>query len=261
MPNRLAEIRRFPVKSMGGEACAGIELTPRGLDGDRVFAVLDGDGRFASGKNGARFRRRDGIFGYRAWTETESSTDAGGREPNAPGATVMVARERTLRAGERGSVDFSPDAAGPWRADDPALAAELCRVLGDDVAVYRAAHDEFYDAAPVSIVGTATVAWAASEFGVEQAERRLRANLVVETSQAFEEETWVRSVLAIGAARLGVTQVISRCRMIDLPQDGVEHSARFLQQLAGARGPLLAVYASVLRPGPIAVGDAVDVDW
>ncbi|MFD9355752.1 MOSC N-terminal beta barrel domain-containing protein [Streptomyces sp. NPDC060031] len=57
-------IWRYPVKSTGGEPLREAEVDHRGLVGDRLFAVRDGDGRFGSGKNTRRLpgpgRRRTG---------------------------------------------------------------------------------------------------------------------------------------------------------------------------------------------------------
>ena len=93
MTHPLIGIRRYPVKSMGGEDLATAALDERGLDGDRWWAVSDREGHLASGKSSRRFRRRDGVFDYRAAT---------GRD----GVTVTGAR-------------------GTWSVGDPALDEEL----------------------------------------------------------------------------------------------------------------------------------------
>ena len=64
----IVEIRRFPVKSMLGEVVPGADAGPRGLAGDRLWAVRDPDGKFGSGKNTRRFRRMPGLFDLRAHT-------------------------------------------------------------------------------------------------------------------------------------------------------------------------------------------------
>lgn len=302
LSNRLVAIRRFPVKSMGGEALEHVQLMHRGIAGDRAYAVIGRDGRFASGKNGDRFRRLDGIFGYRAWTASDddarddtadanaiADANAGAHPGMAPDAraepSVYVRRERRIRhtqpselasgdpelpAPDRrprrtapGPPEFVDDPAGPWRIDDPALLADLVDVVGADLAIYRTSGTDFYDASPLSLVGTATVEWAQRELGAADTARRLRANLLVATSEPFEEETWVGGLVRIGGdgALCSVDRVIGRCRMIDLPQDGVERQARFLQALADVRGPRLAVYLRVLKPGRITAGDEVTLDW
>jgi uncharacterized protein YcbX len=68
MEMTVVALRRHPVKSMGGEAMTAVLVDGRGLSGDRWYAVEDGEGHFASGKNTRRFRRRDAVFRYAAAT-------------------------------------------------------------------------------------------------------------------------------------------------------------------------------------------------
>ncbi|MGZ5399681.1 MAG: MOSC domain-containing protein [Nocardioides sp.] len=220
-------IRRYPVKSMGGEPLASVVLDERGLAGDRWWAVTDDEGRLASGKNSRRFRRRDGVFDYLA------ATGPDGVRITGPGGT--------------------------WAAGDPALDEELVRVLGDGCRVAEESGTPHQDAGAVSLVGTASLAWCAEHWGLDADPRRLRANLVVETTEPFVEETWVGHEIEVGSARLRVVERVERCRMIDLAQDGVATTARWLKPLAAERALSIAVYADVSRPGTISVGDAIVV--
>ena len=58
MPTMLGSVVtlwRYPVKSMLGEELHASEVTPRGLLGDRAYALVDdGDGKVASAKNPRR---------------------------------------------------------------------------------------------------------------------------------------------------------------------------------------------------------------
>lgn len=54
----LHEIRRYPVKAMGGESLESVAVDARGLAGDRAYAVVDADGKLATGKHSQRFRHR-----------------------------------------------------------------------------------------------------------------------------------------------------------------------------------------------------------
>ena len=221
----LIGIRRYPVKSMGGESLASVVLDARGLAGDRWWAVTDDEGHLASGKSSRRFRRRDGVFDYRAAT--------------GPGGVTVT--------GPRGS----------WSVGDPALDEELAAVLGDGCRVGEESGTPHQDAGSVSLVGTASLAWCAERWDLDADPRRLRANLVVETSEPFVEETWVGREIEAGTARLRVVERVERCRTIDLAQDGVATPARWLKPLAAERDMSVAVYADVCRPGSISVGDGI----
>jgi uncharacterized protein YcbX len=218
------EIRRYPVKSMAGESLTSVEVDTRGLVGDRWYAVVDGDGKLASGKHSTRFRRRDAVFDFSSRT-----TDEG------------------VRVTGRG---------GGWRVGDPDLDQALTDAMGDPVRVLVEGPTPYQDAGEVSLVGTASLDWCREHLGVDADRRRIRPNLVVDTSEPFVEETWT-GVLSVGSARLRVARRIERCRMIDIAQEGLPHEGSWLKALTDTREMCLAVYLDVDAPGALRVGDAV----
>jgi uncharacterized protein len=228
-------VRRYPVKSMAGETLARAGVDARGLAGDRWYAVVDDEGRLACGKDSRRFRRRDAVFAYAA------HTDAAG--------TVRVARHEEQGPEEQGSEG--------WAVGSAELDAALTAACGDPVQVRPEQHTPHHDAGPVSLVGTATLDWCGRELGVDADPRRLRANLLVRTTTPFEEEAWVGRGLTVGGVRLRVTERIERCRTIDLEQDGVTGTTRWLTALGAERDLCVGVYAEVVEPGTLARGDAV----
>jgi uncharacterized protein len=218
------EIRRYPVKSMAGESLDTVEVDARGLAGDRWYAVVDGDGKLASGKHSARFRRRDAVFDYAART-----TDDG------------------VRVTGRG---------GGWTVGDPALDAALSGVMGDPVRVLAEAATPHQDQGEVSLVGTASLDWCREHLGVDADRRRIRPNLVVDTSEPFVEETWT-GLVSVGTARLRFDQRIERCRMIDIAQDGLPPEGGWLKALTDTRELYLGIHLDVVEPGTIRRGDEV----
>ncbi len=225
----LDEIRRYPVKAMGGERLDQAVLDDRGLAGDRWFAVRDEDGRLASCKNTRRFRRRDAV------TQFAARTGASGEVRVSHGSRVH-------------------------RVGDPALDAHLSKAMGTPVRVVPEGDVPHQDAGQISLVGTATVAWCARAWGVDLDVRRLRPNLVIRTDEPFIEEAWVGRRITIGrAAVLRGIRRVSRCRTVDVAQDGVIPRRRLLPRLTQERDGLLAVYADVVTVGTVTVGDRVDV--
>ena len=84
MPNAtqgsVASLWRYPIKSMLGEELSAIELTERGLLGDRAYALVDSaDGKAATAKNP---RKWPTLFGFRATFI----------EPPRPGASLPPVR-------------------------------------------------------------------------------------------------------------------------------------------------------------------------
>ncbi len=227
MTFQVLTIRRYPVKSMGGETLGTAHFDHRGVTGDRWFAVEDGEGHFASGKSTRRFRRRDCVFDYHAASDPTGVTVTG--------------------------------PTGSWKVGDPALDAELGVALGVPVHVTSEADVPHQDAGAVSLVGSATLRWCAQRWGVDADARRLRANILFESTEPFIEETWVGRTIQLGTATLRVVGRVERCRMIDIAQDGVSPGGRWLKPLAAEREMRLAVYADVTGPGSVAVGDAMQV--
>jgi uncharacterized protein len=219
-------VRRYPVKSMGGEPLDVAQFDARGLVSDRWYAIEDDAGHFASGKNTRRFRRRDPVFEYAA------NIDPDGR--------VAV-----TRGDER------------WYVGDPDLDQCLSEHIGTSVRVTPEAGVPHQDMGAVSIVSSATLAWCAERWGGTPDARRLRVNLVVESDQPFVEDGWVGGELELGSARLRVVERVPRCRMVDIRQDGAELGEKWLKPLTQERDLFLAVYAEVTRPGHATIGDQV----
>jgi uncharacterized protein YcbX len=220
----LHEIRRYPVKAMGGESMESIALDARGLVGDRAYAVVDSDGKIATGKHSQRFRRRDEVFEFGAGTT----------------------RDGVVVSGRGGS----------WPVPSGALDTALSEAMGDPVRVLPETTTPYFDALPVSLVGTASLEWCREHLGVDADRRRIRPNLVVETDQPFVEETWA-GVVEVGDVRLTAVERIERCRMIDIAQEGLPRDGRWLKTLTAARDMRLGVYLDVVRPGTLGIGDSV----
>jgi uncharacterized protein len=218
----LREIRRYPVKAMGGESLESVTVDLRGLVGDRAYAVVDGDGKLASGKHSRRFRRRDEVFEFAARTTREGVAVTG-----------------------RG---------GTWPVPGDALDEALSQAMGDPVRVLPETTTPYFDARPVSLVGTASLDWCRQYLGVDADRRRVRPNLVVETDEPFVEETWPGDVV-LGDVRLNPVERIERCRMIDIAQEGLSREGRWLKALTAARDLNLGVYLEVVAPGTFRVGD------
>ncbi|HET8601790.1 MAG TPA: MOSC domain-containing protein [Segeticoccus sp.] len=239
---RLLEIHRYPVKSMLGERLDAVAVDRRGLVGDRLWAVRADDGKFASGKHSRRFRRMDPVF---AWSAALAPDEDG-----AGGPTAVVT---------------GPDGRA-HRCDDRALPDALTASLGRPVHLVREGQTRrdgqvlsHFDAAAVSIVGTATLAAAAELVGAPETldPRRFRANLVVETEEPWIEEDWVGRRVDIGDVSLVVTERIPRCRMVDIRQGDVPERPGVLKTLTATRGMCLAVYAEPLTEDTVRVGDPV----
>ena len=223
----VAEIRRYPVKSMGGESVPWVEVDQRGLVGDRWYAVTDSDGRLASGKSSRRFIRRDEVFGYRAETVGEQVRVSG--------------------------------PSGSWDVGDGELDRALSEQIGTEVRVLSEGRVGHQDAGQVSLVGTASLQWCRDHLGIDGDRRRLRPNIVVSTTEPFVEEGWGGLGVRLGGVVLDVVEPIERCRMVDIAQEGLDEQPGWLKALGRERDLCLGMYADVRVPGRVGLGDPVQV--
>lgn len=236
----LLEIYRYPVKSMLGERLQSVPVDDRGLTGDRLWAIRDGSGKFASGKNTRRFHRMDPAF-------TCTATLGVGADPRIA----------------------LPDGAS-YGVVEPGASEALSALFGEPVQLVRegeTVRPEFgvvqhYDAAPVSFVGTATLQAVAELLGEDEPvdPRRFRVNFVLETDEPYVEDSWVGRTIRFGEVEVRATQQIERCRTVDVQQGEVPKHGRILKTLGAERNLLLAMYGVPVVTGSISVGDSVWVD-
>jgi uncharacterized protein len=228
---RVGQLWRYPVKSLGGEQLAEARLDMRGVVGDRVLAVRDARGKLGSGKTTRRFRLLRGLLDFSA----ETGTDGG-----------VVVR--------------TPDGAR-LRVGDPELDALLSARYGDRLAVAAEARVPHFDAAPVHLLTSASLGWVGRELAPTAGDaRRYRPNIVLETDGTdLVEEQWLGSTVQIGSCALRVSEKVERCVMPSYGQDGLPREPGLLRFLVERNGKTLGVYAAVLRPGTIRVGDPISL--
>jgi uncharacterized protein YcbX len=226
----IQQLWRYPVKSMLGEACASLRVDARGAEGDRLYAVRDAQGKLGSGKTSGRHQRMDGLFGFRAR-----------RTNGAP--SVVFPDGRTMQG------------------DDPAIHAALSAALELPVTLVRESGPRHFDSAPIHIVTTASLAWlrqALPDGKVD--ERRFRPNLLIEAEGATPlEQQWLGKTLQVGSLQLRVTDPTERCRMTTLAQGDLPEDLRVLREIAQQQDAQFGVYADVVAPGEVRVGDPVKI--
>lgn len=109
-----------------------------------------------------------------------------------------------------------------------------------------------FDSAPVSLL-TVQSATAVGSPDV----RRFRPNVVVDAAGEFPEDAWVGATAAIGGAVLRVDRADRRCGVVAVDPDTGTRDATVLRAVARQHGLTLGVYASVVTPGHVRVGDEV----
>jgi uncharacterized protein len=223
---RVLGLWRYPVKSMAPEELSSVEVGFAGLTGDRRWAFVRGDVP-RSGFPWMTIRERSNMARY-----VPSFVD-----PSRPDASRTVVR--------------TPSGA-ELDVIDPALAAEL----GEGVRVIKQDRGVF-DAMPLSLVSTQSIAALGERVGRELDPLRFRPNLLIEASEPFEEEAWVGSLLRVGGMAMRVDRQDERCVIVNVDPVTSERDPAVLRTIAKERQACTGVYGSIVIPGRVAAGDPV----
>jgi uncharacterized protein YcbX len=232
---RVAELWRYPVKSLQGELLDEASVTEGGFVGDRAFALFDLDTGF-----GLTARRVPQLL-------FASARFVGVHRP--PEITLP---DGTIACGDA--------ALSHWLGRRVALraAAEVHERRYEnpldvdhdaDWIVFDGAPGPFHDSkrTRVSLVSRGTLG--------EWDRRRFRANVVLDGDG---EDALVGTTIDVGDVRLDVVKRIDRCVITTRPQpDGIERDLDVFTRINRERDGCLAVGALVARPGTVMVGDAL----
>ena len=133
------------------------------------------------------------------------------------------------------------------------------------------AGDHGYDVAPLTLVSQASIARLGKALGVADLDgRRFRMTVTLAGPAAHDEDRWRGRELAIGSCRVRVGGPVPRCVAVTLqPESGARDHA-VLKAIVDSRAPGVSdagetvpapfgVYAHVVAPGAITVGDRVDL--
>jgi uncharacterized protein len=228
---RIVRLWRYPVKSMLGEECAHLDVNERGVVGDRLFAVRDADGRFGSGKTTHRFRKIDGLFGFRA-----------AYDHDVPRITFPDGRMIL--------------------GNDSSVHSALSEVLGQPVTLAREASISHLDAGPLHLLTTASLAWLRVLLPKARIDdRRFRPNILIDVpGESQIERLWVGKTIRIGdEVALRVKDFTERCVMVNFSQADLPDDPRVLRSILLNNGQHFGVYAEVVISGRIKRDDCVTV--
>jgi uncharacterized protein YcbX len=241
MPEAIATVEKlslYPVKSMAGTPVTEAHIGLDGVLGDRQYSFVRADQAAKSTFPWMTARESSRMLLYKPEF----------MQPPSPGQPEPPLKIRT------------PDGA-IFDPSDSHLTEELTGKTGHALFLLRSGRGIF-DCQHVSIFSLATLRALAGEAGVSIDPRQFRANVYIEpaSGQAFDEEAWTGHLLQIGSeALIGVTQRDSRCMMVNLDPDTGDQNPRVLKAIAQHHQGQAGIYANIVRPGTVHVGDAIRV--
>lgn len=226
----VAGLWRYPVKSMAGERLDEVEVSWNGLAGDRRWAFIRSH-RLRSGFPWLTIRDLPELAHYRPRFA----------EPDRSDASAML---------------VCTPSGGELDVASPALAAEL----GRGVRVIKQNRGAF-DAMPLSLLTTQTVANLGKLVGTDLTVERFRPNLLVDAPGLdFPEDAFVGRVLRLGGLRMRVDRHDKRCVVVTVDPVTLVRNPAILRAIARERDMRIGVYGSTVEPGRVAVGDPVELE-
>jgi uncharacterized protein YcbX len=246
---RIAEIWRYPVKSMLGERLQQTAVDAEGIEGDRRFALRSlADGSLVSAKRvpemfdfHARLSR-SGILGIEF---PDGSLYAG----DAPGLDVLLSQVLDRQVGLVEVGDSLVERIGMGASADTT----------EGEGQFETTHG-FHDSADVHLLTTTQLEVARTIYPTgEWDRRRFRPNLFIESDVTGDLAPGI--VVGVGSeVRLEVVKGCSRCVMTTHPQEDLEKDPQILRTLARDLGNTLGTLTAVVETGMVAVGDEVWTD-
>jgi uncharacterized protein len=227
----VAELVRYPLKSMAGEARSAVTVDWQGIEGDRQYSLyrLGDRSRFPwlSGRDLSELVRYAARY----------------RDPELPRLSPVEVR--------------TPE--GQWvAAGDPALLERVSEAVGEPLGLLQVGRGTF-DSMPISLVSSATLAAVDAARGEPFDGRRFRFNIIVESERP--DDQWCGRRLSFGgwkdSAELLVAEPIERSAFTTIDPDTAERDPSIMRLIAQQFANKIGIYAMPAKPGTIRAGDKV----
>jgi uncharacterized protein len=280
----IAEIWRYPVKSMAGESLENSQLGPGGLYGDRAWAIRDEvKGEIRGAKKiprllecAARYTGDPGSGGsaeVRIALPDHDQVSSASDDVNAR-LSATLSHDVTLWPLEP-SENTKHYELAPY--DHPDLEQELRSIFGllpdepfpdlsdfpEELKAFKYASPPgtYFDAFPLNFTTDATLRSVQALAPQSQIDvRRFRPNFLIAVDAPetdFPEQQWLGRTLQIGDTSIKVGLPCPRCVMVTHPQGDLPKDPGIMRTLVREANQTVGVYATAENNGTITVGDPV----
>jgi uncharacterized protein YcbX len=248
---RIAEIWRYPVKSMLGEQIEHANVGPGGIQGDRRWAVVDA----ASGVSLSAKRYPD-LLRCRAWT-----SDGEVRVKLPDGRELPVSSRDVGRAISdllgRQVVTRSAESMATIQHEFPTAVTE-----GEgEPYLYAPKTEAFFDSVPLHLLTTGTLKMLQRLLPASAIHRtRFRPNFLVDIDEiGFVDNDWVHKDVTLGSLRCHVIDHTRRCIMVAHAQGDLPRDMQVIRTVLKENDGRAGVALTALDTGVVHQGDAIEV--
>jgi len=253
---RVTRISIAPVKALALVHPEEVELGPAGVEGDRRFWLVDGDGRLVNDKTHREL--------LRVWADWDEATRRLELEfPGGRSVDGIVEPGDQVDATLYGRPHPSRTVPGPWQDALSEYAGEPLTFLWSE----SGAVDRGVFGGAVTLISRASLERLREEAGAAEPVdgRRFRMLFEIDGVGPHEEDDWIGSRVEIGEAVVAFAGDVGRCVITKTNPDTAEIDLDTLGTLAAYRPEgrterlPFGVHAAVVQPGRVRVGDAVSV--
>lgn len=276
---RVVQLWRYPVKSMVGETTPMVQLDQQGIVGDRTWAARD---LVRGGIRGAKkigplmeLTARSAADGHAVITLPDGAEVSTADDEVHDRVSSAIGHEVRLEA-LRPASELEHYRRGAPDTDD--VMVELRAIFGregdeplPDLSVFPPEIMEFesppgtyYDAFPLLVITTAALRALEDALPDSVVDvRRFRPSIVIDDAgpAGHPEFGWSGRTATIGEARIEFREPCPRCVMVTRRiDDRTDADRRVLRHIVAELDQNLGVYATVVEPGLVTVGDPVRFD-
>lgn len=257
-PVTVAALSAAPVKGLRIARRRSLRLERGRVEGDRVFYLIDGQGRLVNGKRAAGLQAVSADYEEREQRLTLTFPDG-----TSVSAVVRLGAELQTRFYSR--TRLARLVEGPLAdalSEHTRLPLRLVAPADGGYAADRGAEGA------VSIISRGSLERLSVEAGRDEIDaRRFRMTVELAGPAAHEEDAWVGRRLVLGGATVELVGHVGRCIVTTRNPDSDEVDLPTLDLLRAYRSaehttePLaFGVYGAVLEPGAVSIGDEVALE-
>lgn len=258
MMYELKEINIYPIKSLGGFTIDNILALKEGLQYDRRWMLVDQDGKFMSQRENAQLALFEcSLSKSEINVSYQSDSIAIPLNQNEDNLEKVSVWDSEFHAQTIGNV------YNKWFSDRLNKVVKLVKMTAKSKRVKKFSKAPFSsevsmaDGYPFLILGEESLRHLNSKLEKEVDSNRFRANFIVSSQIAHEEDLWQK--IRIGSAEFLNIKPCARCIMITINQHNANKGAEPLKTLSSYRKQQNKIYFGsnmiLIKEGQISIGD------